>query len=187
MGQPESAAGSAAGQRFRADDARHLLCVIHEATNTALRDRCAGARSGFGGSYSELVVDNAKANVSASSAVVAAKLRADSTIDAVLSLDADVTTEIVEPAVIAARANSHTEIGSFDLNVALIDDIKSGKVAWTVDQQEYLYGYLPIFALKLYKQGLFEMGAEDVIKTGPSFDDKSNIDRISQYVRQGIR
>jgi len=187
MVQPESDAGTAAGRRFKTDGVTHLLCVIHEATNTALRDRCAGAKAGFAGPYSELVIDNAKSNTSASASALQAKLSADPSIDGILSLDADVTTEIVEPAVVAAHANSHTEVGSFDLSVPIVDDIKSGKVAWTVDQQEYLYGYEPIFALKLYKEGLFELGAQDVIKTGPSFDDRSNIDRIAQYVRQGIR
>src|SRR6202140_5939434 len=55
VGQPESAAGQQAGVRLKADGAKHLLCVIHEATSTSLRDRCAGAKAGFGGTETDLV------------------------------------------------------------------------------------------------------------------------------------
>ena len=68
VGQPETAAGQQAGIRLKADGATKLLCVIHEATSTSLRDRCAGAKGGFGGNSSDLVLDNAKSNVSSATA-----------------------------------------------------------------------------------------------------------------------
>src|SRR5256885_9514440 len=73
VGQPESAAGERAGARLKADGGQKLLCVIHESTSTSLRDRCAGARAGFGGGETDLVLDNAKSNVSSATATLQAK------------------------------------------------------------------------------------------------------------------
>src|SRR5919201_1035224 len=90
VGQPEAAAGEQAGKRLAADGGHHLLCVIHEATSTSLRDRCAGAKAGFGGTEPDLVIDNAKSNVASPTATLQAKLSADKSIDSILSLDPDV-------------------------------------------------------------------------------------------------
>ena len=99
VGQPETAAGTQAGIRLKADGGTKLLCVIHEATSTSLRDRCAGAKTGFGGNEKDLVLDNAKSNVSSATATLQAALSADPAIDSILALDPDVAKNIVEAAV----------------------------------------------------------------------------------------
>ena len=42
VGQNDQLAGQEAGTVMAAAGPRHALCVIHEADNTALTDRCAG-------------------------------------------------------------------------------------------------------------------------------------------------
>src|SRR4030081_2357006 len=113
VGQPESAAGQQAGVRLKADGGTKLLCVIHEATSTSLRDRCAGAKTGFGGAEKDLVIDNAKSNVSSATATLQAKLSADKSIDSILALDPDVAKNIVESAVTGAGATA--KIATFDI------------------------------------------------------------------------
>ena len=42
VGQPEKLAGQSAGKRAKSEDASNGLCMIQEAYNTALVDRCEG-------------------------------------------------------------------------------------------------------------------------------------------------
>jgi len=185
VGQPESAAGAQAGKRLAADGGHHLLCVIHEATSTSLRDRCAGAKAAFGGTETDLVIDNAKSNVSSSTATLQAKLSADKSIDAVLALDPDVAKNIVEAAV--AGAGSQVKIATFDISTGVITDIQSGKIDFAIDQQQYLQGYLPIVFLKLYKGNANTVGGFDTVKSGPGIVDKSNAAQVASLAGKGTR
>ena len=185
VGQPETAAGTQAGKRLAADGGHHLLCVIHEATSTSLRDRCAGAKAGFGGSETDLVIDNAKSNVSSSTATLQAKLSADKSIDSILSLDPDVATNIVEAAV--AGAGSQAKIATFDISTKVITDIQSGKIDFAIDQQQYLQGYLPIVFLKLYKDNANTVGGFDTVKSGPGIVDKTNASTVASLAGKGTR
>jgi len=187
VGQPESAAGERAGVRLKADGGKHLLCVIHESTSTSLRDRCAGAKTGFGGNETDLVLDNAKSNVSSATATLQAKLSADPTVDAILALDPDVAKNIVEAAVSGAHANSKTLIATFDLSTQVVADIQAGTIDFAVDQQQYLQGYLPIVFLKLYKQNANTVGGFDTVKSGPGFVDKGNASTVASLASQGTR
>ena len=185
VGQPESAAGQQAGVRLKADGAKHLLCVIHEATSTSLRDRCAGAKAGFGGNETDLVLDNAKANVSSATATLQAKLTSDKSIDAILALDPDVAKNIVEAAVTGAGATA--KIATFDISTGVITDIQSGTIDFAVDQQQYLQGYLPIVFLKLYKTNANTVGGFDTVKSGPGIVDKTNAATVASLAGKGTR
>src|SRR5256885_4355446 len=185
VGQPETAAGQQAGVRLKADGGHKLLCVIHEATSTSLRDRCAGAKTGFGGTEQDLVIDNAKSNVTSSTATLQAKLSADKSIDSILALDPDVAKNIVEAAV--AGAGVTAKIATFDISTGVIADIQSGKIDFAVDQQQYLQGYLPIVFLKLYKQNANTVGGFDTVKSGPGIVDKSNAATVASLAGKGTR
>jgi len=185
VGQPETAAGQQAGVRLKADGGHHLLCVIHEATSTSLRDRCAGAKGTFGGTETDLILDGAKANVASATATLQAKLSADSSIDAILALDPDVAKNVVEAAV--AGANSKAKIATFDISTGVISDIQSGKIDFAVDQQQYLQGYLPIIFLKLDKANANTVGGYDTVKSGPGIVDKSNASTVASLAGNGTR
>lgn len=185
VGQPETAAGQQAGTRLKADGGTKLLCVIHEATSTSLRDRCAGAKAGFGGAEEDLVIDNAKSNVSSATATLQAKLTAEPGIDAILALDPDVAKNIVEAAV--AGANSKAKIATFDISTGVITDIQSGKIDFAIDQQQYLQGYLPIVILKLFKENANTVGGYDTVKSGPGIVDKTNASTVASLAGKGTR
>ena len=185
VGQPETAAGQQAGVRLKADGGHKLLCVIHEATSTSLRDRCAGAKTGFGGTEQDLVIDNAKSNVTSSTATLQAKLSADKSIDSILALDPDVAKNIVEAAVTGAGVTA--KIATFDISTGVIADIQSGKIDFAVDQQQYLQGYLPIVFLKLFKTNANTVGGGQPVLTGPGFVDKSNVATVQKLTDAGTR
>lgn len=64
--------------------------------------------------------------------------------------------------------------GGFDLNPDTLTAIKAGNLAFTIDQQPYLQGFLPVLALWLYKLsgGLV---APPETNTGLSFVTKANV------------
>src|SRR6266545_6793365 len=58
VGQTERIAGEGAGEKLKAEGGTKALCVIHEAGNIGLEDRCAGAKDKFG------AMENLQVNVS---------------------------------------------------------------------------------------------------------------------------
>ena len=76
-------------------------------------------------------------------------------------------------------------LAGFDLSPMTNDAIKSGKMVCTVEQQQYLQGYLPIIYLYLYNEhGLCPHGN---VLTGPSIVDQSNVGIVEQSVKKGYR
>src|SRR2546425_465363 len=136
-------------------------------------------------SETDLVVDNAKSNVSSATATLQAKLSADTSIDSILALDPDVAKNIVEAAV--AGASSKAKIATFDLSAGVVADIQSGKIDFAVDQQQYLQGYLPVVFLKLYKSNANTVGGFDTVKSGPGIVDKTNASQVASLAGQGTR
>jgi simple sugar transport system substrate-binding protein len=58
-------------------------------------------------------------------------------------------------------------------------------VLFTIDQQQYLQGYLPVVFLYLYKE--YGLIPHEKVLTGPSIVDKSNVDVVEKTVREGYR
>ncbi|HZB32698.1 MAG TPA: hypothetical protein VE465_21250, partial [Streptosporangiaceae bacterium] len=65
--------------------------------------------------------------------------------------------------------------GGFDLNPSTLQSIKAGHLDFTIDQQPYLQGFLPVLALWMYKLsgGLV---APSETNTGLLFVTKDNVD-----------
>ncbi|MFN3283187.1 MAG: substrate-binding domain-containing protein, partial [Pseudothermotoga sp.] len=77
------------------------------------------------------------------------------------------------------------KVGAIDLTTKITDAIKRGVVVFTIDQQQYLQGYLPIVFLYLYKE--FGLIPHEDILTGPSIVDKSNVEIVEKTVQLGYR
>ncbi|KWX01375.1 sugar ABC transporter substrate-binding protein [Carbonactinospora thermoautotrophica] len=182
VGQSEVIAGRGAGGKLKEAGIKHLVCVIHEAGNIGLEQRCQGAKEALGGQVENLQVDiNDVANASAT---IKAKLQADKSVDGVLTLN---------PAVgVAARdavrdSGSSAKVATFDLSGDVIDAVKNGEILFAVDQQQYLQGYLPIVFLKLYKTNLNTVGGGQPVLTGPGFVTKENADQVAKLAEAGTR
>ena len=74
-------------------------------------------------------------------------------------------------------------LGCFDLDEVTLNAIKDGIAMFTVTQQQYLQGYLPIQWLYLYNKYGF-LPANDIL-TGPGFVDASNIGLVEELITQG--
>ncbi len=183
FGQDEQISGEAAGRRLKQDGASRVLCVIQDQGNVALESRCAGVKSGMGGAGVENLNVNGT-DMPSVQATIAAKLQQDPGIDHVIALGAPIALTAVQS---VGSSGSKAKVATFDTNAALVDAIKSGQVQWAVDQQPFLQGYLAVDQLWLYLNNRNVIGGGMPTLTGPAFIDKSNIDAISQYAKNGTR
>ena len=83
--------------------------------------------------------------------------------------------------------SSSAKVATFDLSPDVIKDIQAGSIAFAVDQQQYLQGYLPIVFLKLYKVNANTIGGGQPVNTGPGFVDKSNATVVAKLAAAGTR
>jgi simple sugar transport system substrate-binding protein len=182
FGQDERISGEAAGKKLAAEGAKKVVCVIQDQGNVALESRCAGVKAGFGGPVENLNVNGT--DMPSVQSTITAKLQQDPTIDYIVALGAPIALTAVES---AKTAGSTAKIGTFDTNAELVDAIKTGTVQWAVDQQPFLQGYLAIDSLWLYLNNGNVIGGGQPTLTGPAFIDKSNIEAIATYAKNGTR
>jgi simple sugar transport system substrate-binding protein len=119
IGQDETIAGRGAGERLAHDGAKNVLCVVREAGNIGLEQRCDGASQGLGTKVRMLQVDIN--DLQGAQATITAQLQSDRSIDGVLALNSAVASVA---AAAASDAGSAAEIGAFDLNGDVIAAIK---------------------------------------------------------------
>ncbi|MCB1447150.1 MAG: substrate-binding domain-containing protein [Rhizobiaceae bacterium] len=170
VGQPERLAGKAAGERAKAEGATKSICLNHETANKSMADRCEGFFEGLGQPLNMIDSSNDNTQVKAR---LSAALEADQSLDSVIALDPNVC-EAAAAAIAEVGAKVH--LSCFDLSPGILNLIKDGKVAFTIDQQPYLQGYMPVIILHLYKNyGV--LPANDVL-SGPGFVDKTNVDLV---------
>jgi simple sugar transport system substrate-binding protein len=182
VGQSEDVAGRGAGEQLKAAGITKLLCVVHEAGNVGLDQRCKGAEETLGGTVERLQVD--VSNLADVTSKVTAKLQSDKQLNGVLALN---------PAVaVAARdaiqdSGSQAKLATFDLSGDVVAAIEDGEILFAVDQQQYLQGYLPIVFLHLYKNNLNTVGGGLPVNTGPGFVTKDNAAQVAKLAEAGTR
>jgi simple sugar transport system substrate-binding protein len=182
FGQDETIAGRAVGERFTHEGAQNVLCVIHEPGHVGLEARCDGLTSGFTGKTQKLYVDGVdKATVKRA---VMSKLEQDFSIDRVLTLGAPMALATLEA---VAEVNSYAKVATFDTNAGVVDAIKNGRIAWAIDQQPFLQGYLAVDSLWLYFTNKNVIGGGQPTLTGPSFVDETNINSVADLAQAGTR
>jgi simple sugar transport system substrate-binding protein len=180
VGQDETIAGEGAGEKMKAAGVTNALCVIQEAGNVGLEQRCAGFKTGLGGKVTNLQVNNA--DPTGAQAIIKAKLAQDSSINGVLTLG-----PVIGSAALPAVAGTQVKLATFDLNGDVTKAIAAGKILFAVDQQQYVQGYLPVVMLTLYKSNLNTIGGGHPVLTGPGFVTKDNAAQIQQLAAAGTR
>ncbi|ADG77987.1 Putative ABC transporter substrate-binding protein OS=Tsukamurella paurometabola (strain ATCC 8368/ DSM / CCUG 35730 / CIP 100753 / JCM 10117 / KCTC 9821/ NBRC 16120 / NCIMB 702349 / NCTC 13040) OX=521096 GN=Tpau_1358 PE=4 SV=1 [Tsukamurella paurometabola] len=183
FGQDEVTAGRAVGDKLTREGAKKAICVIHQQGQVQLESRCAGVKSGFSGGTVENLNVNGE-DMSDVQSKLTAKLQQDPSIDRIVALGAPFA---LGAAKARAGTPSKAAIVSFDTNAAMIDAIRSGDVAWAVDQQPYLQGYLAVDSLWLYLTNRNTIGGGQAVSTGPAFIDKGNVDAVAELAKAGTR
>jgi simple sugar transport system substrate-binding protein len=181
VGQSETIAGKAAGDQLNDLGVKNALCVIQEAGNVGLEQRCAGAKSTFSGTLTNLQVDNT--DLSGSEATIESKLQ-DSSIDGVLTLGGDISGQAVKA---VEGSGSSAQIGTFDLNADVAQNIIDGKLLFAVDQQPYVQGYLGVTGIYLKLINGNDIGGGQPVYSGPAIINKDNAADVLTYAKNGTR
>jgi simple sugar transport system substrate-binding protein len=182
VGQSEFSAGQAAGTRLAEAGARRVICVIHEAGNSGLEDRCRGAADTLGGTVTNVQVD--VANLADAQTTITATLLADPAIDGVLSLNPGIA---VAASNAVTAAGSRARLATFDLSADVTALIESGAILFAVDQQPYSQGYLPVVFLALQKRNGDVVGGGRPVFSGPGFVTKENAAQVAKFAAAGSR
>jgi simple sugar transport system substrate-binding protein len=187
LGQTEYEAGRGAGERLAAAGALRVLCVNHEVGNISLDERCRGlseAVQAAGGAVTILAVDLADPDDAQQR--IAGTLSNDPTLSAMLTLGPAGAV----PALAALRATGRLgaiEFGTFDLGPEVLRAVAGGEIAFAIDQQPYLQGYLAVVLMTQYVSAGLMAGGGELIRTGPSFVTAATAADVIRLTERGIR
>jgi simple sugar transport system substrate-binding protein len=185
-GQDEYIAGQGAGERLNQAGVTKVACIIHQAANSGLQDRCNGAKNTFSGTLVPVACEACDANPAQAVSTITATLAADPTIDGVLALNPLVGDYAVQ-AVQSANLGDKVKIGTFDVAGNVLNEIASGQLLFGVSQGIFEQGYVPIWGLYMDKTYNFiPNGGQAPILTGPTFVDKSNVDQWQALVAKQV-
>ena len=183
VGQTEFIAGQAAGERFNEAGATHVLCGQQEQNNIGLTERCGGLEDTFSGTVTTGFMD-LDADTAAQQAAVNAAMAADDSIDGFLGVGPVITMSGLRAAQDLGR---DVTVGGFDLTPELLEAIDGGDILFTVDQQQYLQGYLPILQLFMFQTNSNVIGGGLPILTGPGFVTADNAADVIGLSAEGTR
>lgn len=181
VGQPEYEAGLAAGKKMHEAGVSQAVCINQEGGNIAGRQRCRGFTDGLQGDVAELAVADQPDRIRQQ---VVTYLEQDPDVEGALALGG-----IAAAPVLAAfqdeGAFERVRLATFDFTPEVLQAIEEGKVAFAVDQQPYLQGYLPIVMLDKYaRYGVLPTG---IVKTGPVFVTEDDAERVLELSTQSLR
>jgi len=182
VGQSELIAGQGAGEKLAKSGVKKVICIIHEAGNSGLEDRCKGAADKLGGTVSNVQVD--VANLADAQNTIKSKLLADPSIDGVLTLNPGVA---VAASQAITEASSKAKLATFDVSADVTKLIEQGKILFAVDQQPYSQGYLPVVFLTLQKRNGDVVGGGQPVYSGPGFVTKDNAAQVAKFAKNGTR
>lgn len=182
VGQDESIAGQAVGERLTAEGAKNVVCVDQQQGAVQLEARCDGIKKTLKGNFQVLYVTGY--DMPTVKSRVQAKLQQDPTIDYIVTLGAPFAPTVVDA---IKAAGSKAKLGTFDLTPQAVGLIQSGAVQFAVDQQPYVEGYLAVDLLWLYKTNGDVVGGGGPVLTGPAFVTKDNVDAVAAFAKNGTR
>lgn len=171
VGQLEFRAGKNAAKRMLAAGATQGLCTIHEATNVALIDRCAGMEEAFNETTIDGVsylgaIEVPQDNRAAYRSIVESAIDQDGTWAGIGVL---VVGKVQIPPILELQTDhSDLVIGSFDSSPELYQAIEDGRVLFGVSQSEYLQGFLPVALLTWNSYTELQL-INQAVETGPNF------------------
>ncbi len=177
VGQPEYDAGFGAGKRAKAKGVTKFLCVNHYMTNPASIERCQGYADALGVDLGSQMIDSGTDPSEIKNKVIAF-MRANADTNGILTLGPTSAHATLAALDEMGRAGD-IHFGTFDLSGEIAEAVKSGVIAFAIDQQPYLQGYLPVVILtNLARYGVLPSGH---INSGPGFIVPDNIALVEKF------
>ena len=174
VGQPEYEAGLGGGEKSKGLGGKNSVCFNHEPFNTALKDRCQGFADGIGESLNMVEVSTDFDDIKNT---VIAHMSSNPNTGAIMA----VGPTGCDPTIAALKEmgkSGDVVLGCFDLGPAIVDGIIDGTVAYAIDQQQFLQGYIPVAVLHLnHRNGTLPGNS---INSGPGFVTKANVELVKK-------
>ncbi|MGD9189616.1 MAG: sugar ABC transporter substrate-binding protein [Desulfobacteraceae bacterium] len=176
VGQPEYAAGNGAGKRAKAAGVDKCLCVNHYITNPASVERCQGYADAIGVDLKGMMIDAGQDPGEIKNRVMA-YLKKNPGTNGIITLG-PTSAHPTLAALDAMGLKGKVFFGTFDLSGEIAAAVKDGTIAFAIDQQPYLQGYLPVVILtNLARYGVVP---GNNINSGPGFVTKANIAMVEK-------
>lgn len=182
IGQSESVAGAAVGERLGDEGFSKVICVIQEAGHVGLEERCSSATAAFSGSIENIIVDGR--NDAEVKNTLRAKLQSDPSIDGVLTLGGQYAIDAVGA---VEESGSSARVATFDLSADVLTEIEEGSIVFAVDQQPFVQGYIGVTALYLNTINGNVIGGGQPVYSGPAFVTAENASAIAGFAANGTR
>lgn len=190
IGEDPYQMGFKAGEIQAEAGVKHGLCFNQVPGNPTVEARCTGyvdamEKAGAETTYMTIGTGDAT-NPQAMMQAIKGALQSNQAIDGIYTLNA-------VPAISALRATEEVGkageimIGTSDLSNEVLEAIKAGQIAFAMDQQPYLQGFLSIqTAFQYLNYGLHPIG---LVTTGPLVIDSSNVERTLEVNKEhsGVR
>jgi simple sugar transport system substrate-binding protein len=183
VGQEDEAAGRQAGLRMKAAGVRNALVLNQEVGNVGLDLRIRGFKQGFEGPFHHVDVLPVTINSQESQDAITGYLGKHSDVDGIVGLGPTAA----EPAL---RVVDHLgkvdqiKVCSFDTSPAILEALATKRLEFSIDQQQWLQGYLPVVFLGNYvRYGTIVQN--DLILTGPSFVTPENVQKVMKLLNGG--
>lgn len=182
FGQNETLAGESAGKQLNEVGAKKVLCIVHEQGQIALEQRCEGVKSTFTGQVEQIYVNIA--DMASSASTITSKLQTTTDIDYVMALAAPIAMSTLDS---VQSAGSSAKVATFDMSADAITALQDGRLAFIVDQQPYLQGYLSVENIWLQKTNGNTIGGGKPVYTGPNILTKDDADAVAEFAKNGTR
>ncbi|RKS75535.1 simple sugar transport system substrate-binding protein [Motilibacter peucedani] len=179
IGQFGPDVGAQSAKRFLDAGKKNITCVVNVAGNPYLDAICKGLGDGLraaGGSSDVFTLPSGDGtDQSKTTKDLSGFLATHKDVEGVMTLNNLTGYAAIDALNQAGRKGA--PVGSLGVGKSAIDKVNNGSMLFLVNEQPYLDGYLGTITAYTYaKFGLAPVG---VIKTGPQFVDKSNVEKIS--------
>jgi simple sugar transport system substrate-binding protein len=182
----ESEARAVAGRQLADLGVTNALCLMVDST-ARTRARCSSAAKALGaggGVMDVLTALDPQGDPSGIRGAVAARLRRDPAIDGILMTDPESTSQTL--GAIRDAERSDVTLATFDLGDDALDALEAGEMAFAVDQQPFLRGYLAVLALASYLRDGLVIGGGRPVSVASVLVTKQDAARVRE-LEQGIR
>lgn len=175
VGQSEFAAGRAIGSQLNSMGlSGPVLCIIQEFNNVGLEQRCDGLEAAYDGGI-ERFRENMGVTTPPETAALIGEALQESNYAALVTLDPFIALVALDAIEVA---ESDVVLTAFDVVPEILEAIRSGRVAFTIDQDAYRQGYEAVKLLADHIRNGTTPDRESPVESGPVLIDGSNVDEF---------
>lgn len=174
--------GMVAGEELRRLGAENIVCFNADVGSQLHDERCQGLSKGFGAEVK--VVGGDLNDRTRSRNAIEALLQSDESVDGIFATSS-AEGEEAAAAVEAAGKAGEIKVATFDLTENILNDVQDGNMAFTLDQQQWLEGYLPVQQLTHWLR--YRLAPPPETSTGPALVTQDNAAEVIELTKEGIR